>query len=120
MEDNYHVGCGGGGGVGPSSNHFSSSIVTSGRDRQDGSLFHLRVIKQDLPWHHHSLIIIHLVFFGSLFSVSDGYGKGGLGPSITHFTSQKVNFWIASIDVAPLQSREHSSMSHSYKYRSYY
>ena len=46
----------------------------------------------------------------SSFGVSGGYGKGGVGPRTTHFSSQKVGFWIDGVDFVSYWSRDYSSM----------
>ena len=44
---------------------------------------------------------------GSLFGVSSGYGKGGVGPRTTHLFSQKINCWIDGDDFVSSRSREY-------------
>ena len=49
------------------------------------------------------------------FYVGDGDGKGVMGPRTTNINSQKFDCWNDGGNFVCSQSREYSSMSHSYK-----
>ena len=93
MEDNYHGAGDGIFGVDPRTTHFSPKNFNFFRYRQD-------VVGEGGISSHHWHI-------GYSFCVGYGYGKGGVGPSIPHLTSQKVDFFIDGGDFVSSQSREH-------------
>ena len=57
---------------------------------------------------------------GSLFGVPESDGKGDVGTRDTHFSFQRVNFWIDSGNFVSFQSSDYSSKSNYNKYSYYY
>ena len=69
LEDNYRDRIDGRGGVGNMKTQLLPHKVPFRIERQDGVLFHLRIIKNYHPWRRHSVRIIKLLFWVVFYSV---------------------------------------------------
>ena len=53
---------------------------------------------------------------GSLLVIASGYCKGGVGPRITHLSSQKVDFWLDGGNLVSSLSRDYHMITLYGKY----